>query len=80
MCPFNTKEERLAYTPKTVEHIKEKYSSFESGIGAKIVSGEATLEELCEYMSLSEDEVRDIMKMSIDAINKNREYGRLLED
>lgn len=25
--PFNTKEERLAYTPKTVEHIKEKYSS-----------------------------------------------------
>ena len=29
--------------------IKERYASFESGIGAKIVSGEATLKELSEY-------------------------------
>lgn len=29
---------------------------------------EATLEELCEYMSLSEDEIRDVMKMSLDAM------------
>ena len=29
--------------------IKEKYSSFESGIGAKIVSGTATLEELADH-------------------------------
>ncbi len=29
--------------------IKDKYSSFESGIGAKIVSGEATLEELADH-------------------------------
>ena len=35
---------------------------------AQKLGREATLEELCEYMSLSEDEVRDIMKMSIDAM------------
>jgi xylose isomerase len=29
--------------------IKERYSSYESGIGAKIKSGEATLEELASY-------------------------------
>jgi xylose isomerase len=29
--------------------IKERYSSYESGIGAKIRSGEATLEELASY-------------------------------
>lgn len=35
---------------------------------AQKLGREATLEELCEYMSLSEDEVRDVMKMSIDAM------------
>ena len=29
---------------------------------------EATIEELCEYMSLTEDEIRDVMKMSLDAM------------
>ena len=29
--------------------ISEKYSSFNEGIGERILSGEATLEELCEY-------------------------------
>ncbi|MBQ8015044.1 MAG: xylose isomerase, partial [Clostridia bacterium] len=29
--------------------IKDKYSSFESGIGAQIVSGNATLESLSDY-------------------------------
>ena len=31
------------------EFIKNKYSSFESGIGAKIISGETSLEELAAY-------------------------------
>ncbi len=31
--------------------VKEKYSSFESGIGAKIVAGETNLEELAAYAS-----------------------------
>ena len=36
---------------------------------------EATIEELCEYMALSEEEIRDVMKMSLDAmsINPNEE-------
>lgn len=42
---------------------------------AEKLGREATIEELCEYMSLSEDEIRDIMKMSLDAmsINPNEE-------
>lgn len=32
---------------------------------------EATIEELCEYMALPEDEIRDIMKMSLDAMTIN---------
>ncbi len=35
---------------------------------AEKLGREATIEELCEYMSLSEDEIRDIMKMSLDAM------------
>ena len=35
---------------------------------AQKLGREATLEELCEYMSLSEDEIRDVMKMSLDAM------------
>lgn len=35
---------------------------------AQKLGREATLEELCEYMALSEDEIRDIMKMSLDAM------------
>ncbi len=42
---------------------------------AEKLGREATIEELCEYMSLSEEEIRDIMKMSLDAmtINPNAE-------
>ena len=35
---------------------------------AQKLGREATIEELCEYMSLSEDEIRDVMKMSLDAM------------
>lgn len=38
---------------------------------AEKLGREATIEELCEYMSLSEDEIRDIMKMSLDAMTIN---------
>ncbi len=38
---------------------------------AKELDREATLEELCEKLSLSEEEVRNVMKMSLEAINKN---------
>lgn len=38
---------------------------------AKELEREATLEELCEKLSLSEEEVRNTMKMSLEAINKN---------
>lgn len=37
---------------------------------AKELEREATLEELCEKLSLSEEEVRNVMKMSLEAINK----------
>lgn len=35
---------------------------------AEKLGREATIEELCEYMALSEEEIRDIMKMSLDAM------------
>ena len=35
---------------------------------AQKLGREATIEELCEYMSLTEDEIRDVMKMSLDAM------------
>ncbi len=35
---------------------------------AEKLGREATIDELCEYMSLSEEEIRDIMKMSLDAM------------
>jgi RNA polymerase primary sigma factor len=35
---------------------------------AEKLGREATIEELCEYMSLTEDEIRDVMKMSLDAM------------
>lgn len=38
---------------------------------AEKLGREATIEELCEYMALSEDEIRDIMKMSLDAMTVN---------
>ena len=38
---------------------------------AEKLGREATIEELCEYMSLSEDEIRDVMKMSLDAMTIN---------
>lgn len=38
---------------------------------AKELEREATMEELCEKLSLPEDEVRNVMKMSLEAINKN---------
>ena len=37
---------------------------------AQELEREATLEELCEKLSLSEEEVRNVMKMSLEAINK----------
>ena len=40
------------------EFVKNRYSSFESGIGATVVSGEATLESLSEY-ALKLDVVED---------------------
>lgn len=36
---------------------------------AEKLGREATIEELCEYLSLPEDKVKEIMKMSLDAIN-----------
>lgn len=38
---------------------------------AKQLGREATIEELCQYMSLSEEEIRDVMKMSLDAMTVN---------
>lgn len=38
---------------------------------AEKLGREATIEELCEYMSLTEEEIRDIMKMSLDAMTIN---------
>lgn len=38
---------------------------------AEKLGREATIEELCEFMSLSEDEIRDVMKMSLDAMTIN---------
>lgn len=35
---------------------------------AEKLGREATIDELCEYMALSEEEIRDIMKMSLDAM------------
>ncbi len=37
---------------------------------AKELDREATLDELCQKLSLSEEEVRNVMKMSLEAINK----------
>lgn len=36
---------------------------------AEKLGREATIEELCEYMSLSEEEVKNIMKISLDVLN-----------
>ena len=36
---------------------------------AEKLGREATIEELCEYLSLSEEKVREILKISLDAIN-----------
>jgi len=36
----------------------------------------ATLKELCEYLSLSEDEVLTVMKISLDALTLNEEDGQ----
>ena len=36
---------------------------------AEKLGREATIEEVCEYTNLSEDVVREVMKMSLDAIN-----------
>lgn len=38
---------------------------------AEKLGREATIEELCEYMALSEEEIRDVMKMSLDAMSIN---------
>jgi xylose isomerase len=43
------------------DFIKERYASYESGIGAEIVSGRATLESLEEY-ALAKGEVLDSVK------------------
>ncbi len=41
--------EKLMNDGRIEEFLKERYSSYQSGIGAKIVAGETSLEELAEY-------------------------------
>lgn len=56
---------------RTSNHITEranKISDATSYLAGKL-GREATIEELCEYLSLPEEKVRDIIKMSLDAIN-----------
>jgi xylose isomerase len=42
-------EDRILKDGRLDEFVKNRYASFESGIGATVVSGEATLESLAEY-------------------------------
>ena len=44
-----------------------------TGVLAKELGREATLEELSAKMKMSEDEVRDIMKLALDALTVNGE-------
>lgn len=63
---------------RVAEHAAERANAISDATTdlAEKLGREATIEELCEYMALSEDEIRDVMKMSLDAmtvINNNEE-------
>lgn len=58
---------------RIAEHAAERANAISDATTAlaEKFGREATIDELCEYMSLSEDEIRDIMKMSLDAMTIN---------
>lgn len=58
---------------RIAEHAAERANAISDATTAlaEKLGREATIDELCEYMSLSEDEIRDIMKMSLDAMTIN---------
>ena len=58
---------------RIAEHAAERANAISDAttVLAEKIGREATIEELCEYMSLSEDEIRNIMKMSLDAMTIN---------
>lgn len=58
---------------RIAEHAAERANAISDATTelAEKLGREATIEELCEYMSLSEEEIRDIMKMSLDAMTIN---------
>ena len=55
---------------RVAEHAAERANAISDATTdlAEKLGREATIEELCEYMSLSEEEIRDVMKMSLDAM------------
>lgn len=55
---------------RVAEHAADRANAISDATTAlaEKLGREATIEELCEYMALSEEEIRDIMKMSLDAM------------
>ena len=58
---------------RTADHITQRANAVSDATTAlaEKLGREATIEELCEYLSLSEDEVREILKISLDALNSS---------
>lgn len=56
---------------RTANHITQRANAVSDATTelAQKLGREATIEELCEYLSLSEEEVREILKISLDALN-----------
>lgn len=57
---------------RTANHIAERTNAVSDAtiLLAEKLGREATIDELCEYLSLQEDEVRQILKISLDALNQ----------
>lgn len=58
---------------RIAEHAAERANAISDATTAlaEKLGREATIEELCEYMSLSEDEIREAIKISLDAMTIN---------
>lgn len=56
---------------RTANHITDRANAVSDATAtlAEKLGRKATIEELCEYLSLPEDEVRQILKFSLDALN-----------
>lgn len=56
---------------RTASHITQRANAVSDATTelAEKLGREATLEELCRHLSLPEDEVREILKISLDALN-----------